>query len=104
MQNSLEATELAPTIVALQERLETVRKNELERIRRRPVSFRPEQQDAIEELTRRIVTTILLGPVKVLQAPPGDKEPAALLTMVQRIFNLVDRPEGKTMQDRQPGR
>jgi glutamyl-tRNA reductase len=45
MQKSLENAEVAPTIVALQERLETVRQNELERVSRRKVSFRPEQLD-----------------------------------------------------------
>lgn len=92
MQKSLKTAEVAPTIVALQEHLETVRQTELERVRRRQVSFRPDQQAAIEELTRGIVTRILHGPVKVLEAASDDKEPAALLSMVHRIFNLVDEP------------
>ena len=88
MQNSLESAEVAPTIVALQELLESVRRNELERVSRRKVSFGPEQRDAIEELTRGIVTRILHGPVKVLETASGEEEPAALLSMVHRIFNL----------------
>jgi glutamyl-tRNA reductase len=83
---------VAPTIVALQEHLQTIRQTELERLRRRQVSFRPYQQDAIEELTRGIVARILHGPVKVLETASDDKEPTALLSMVHRIFNLGDEP------------
>jgi glutamyl-tRNA reductase len=95
MQKSLETAELAPTIVALQEHLEALRLTELKRVRRRQVSFRPEQQDAIEELTRGIVARILQGPVNVLEAEYDDGEPAALLGIVHRIFNLGDKPKGE---------
>lgn len=64
VQPSIGTAEAAPTIIALQEHLEILRQTEVERIRRRQVSFCPEQQDAIEELTRGIVTTILHGLVK----------------------------------------
>jgi len=96
MQKPLDRAEVAPTIVALQERVEAVRQNELERVSRLKVSFGPEQQDAIEELTRGIVTRILHGPVKVLETAAGDKDPAALLSMVHRIFNLGDKPAART--------
>lgn len=56
-------------------------------MRRRQVKFRSDQQDAIEELTRGIVATILHGPVAVLETAATEKEPAALLRMVHRIFN-----------------
>jgi glutamyl-tRNA reductase len=67
---------------------------EVERIRRRQVSFCHEQQDAIEELTRGIVTTILHELVTVLEAASSDREAAALLRTVHSIFNL-----GKDQQD-----
>ena len=89
MRESLEDAMVAPTIVALRQQLETVRQTELERMRRRQVKFRSEQQDAIEELTRGIVITILHGPVTVLETASTEKEPGALLRMVRRIFNLV---------------
>jgi glutamyl-tRNA reductase len=96
MHKSLETAEVAPTIVALQEHLETVRQNEFERVSRRKVSFGPEQLDAIEELSRGIVSRILHGPVKVLEAASDDEEPAALLSMVHRIFNLAtNRQKGR---------
>lgn len=88
VEESLENAMVAPTIVALREQLETVRQIELERMRRRQVKFRSEQQDAIEELTCGMVTTILHDPVTVLETASTGKEPAALLRMVRRIFNL----------------
>ena len=85
---SVEAAKVAPTIAALREQLETVRQTELERMRRHQVKFRSEQQDAIEDLSRGIVSTILHGPVTVLITASTEEEPAALLRMVHRIFNL----------------
>jgi glutamyl-tRNA reductase len=61
---------------------------EVERIRRRQVSFCPEQQDAIEELIRGIVTTIRHRLVTVLEAASSGREAAALLRTVHSIFNL----------------
>jgi len=100
MQKSLETAELASTLFALQEHLETVRQTELERVRRRQVSFRREQHDAMEELTRGIVARILQGPVKVLEAASDDEEPAALLSMVHRLFNLGDKTATRQHQHR----
>lgn len=88
MQQTLETAEVAPTIIALQEHLQTIRQTELERLRRRQVSFRPDQQAAIEELARGIVAKILHGPETVLEAVSTGKEPAALLSIVGRIFDL----------------
>jgi glutamyl-tRNA reductase len=99
MQNSLAAAKVTPTIDALQERLETVRQTELEPAWRRQVSFRPEQHDAIEELTRGIVTRILHGPLKVLESASDDKDPAALLSIVHRVFNLGDKAAGRLHRD-----
>ena len=102
MQKSLEVAEAEPTIVAPQERLETVRQNELARVSRRKVSFAPEQLDAIEELTRGIVARILHGPVNASEGGYDDREPAALLSMVHRIFNLGDKPAGRPRKRRWP--
>ena len=90
MRESLDVAMVAPTIVALRQQLETVRQIELERMRRRHVKFRSEQQDAIDVLTRGIVTTILHGPVTVLETASTEKESATLLRLVHRIFNLAD--------------
>jgi glutamyl-tRNA reductase len=90
VQPSIGTAEVAPTIIALQEHLEIIwrsRQTEVERIRRRQVSFCPEQQDAIEELIRGIVTTIRHRMVKVLEAASSGRE-AALLRTVHSIFNL----------------
>ena len=95
MRNSFGTAEVAPTIAALQEHLETLRQTELERVSRRQVSFRPEQQDAIEELTRGIVARVLDGPVKVLETASDNKEPARFLSLVRRIFNLGDGGGGR---------
>ncbi len=92
MQSSGESIEITPTVDALHEHLETIRLIELERLQRRQVGFRFDQKDAIEELTLGIVSAILHGPVSVLEAASIDKERAALLRMLHRIFNLAEKP------------
>ena len=88
MQSSGDSVEITPTIDALEEQLERIRQSELERLRRRQVSFCSDQEDAIEELTLGIVSAILHGPVSVLEAASIDGERGALLGMLHRIFNL----------------
>jgi glutamyl-tRNA reductase len=101
MPQSVETSAMTLTVFALQEHLESVRRTEIERISRRQVSFRPEQQDAIEELTRDIVTRILHGLTTALEATSTDTEHAALLNMVHRIFKLGKIPaEGPTQNRR----
>lgn len=87
MPQLLETPAMTLTVFAPQEHLESIRQFELERIGRR-LSFRAEQQDAIEELTRGIVTTIVHGLVTVLEAASSDREAAPLLRTLHSIFNL----------------
>ena len=92
MQWSGESVEITPTIDALREPLETIRLIELERLQRRQVRCHFDQENTIEELTLGIVRAILHGPVSVLEAASIDKERAALLRMLHRIFNLAEKP------------
>lgn len=99
MQSSVERVGITPTINALHEHLETIRQIELERLQRRQVNFRLDQKYAIEELTLGIVSAILHGPVSVLEAASIDKERAALLRTLHRIFNLTEEPASQARQN-----
>src|SRR3954471_17668204 len=63
-----------PTIVALQERLEEIRQLELERSRGKLSGLTPDQQSAIEGLTRSLVNKILHGPISSLKSISGSDQ------------------------------
>jgi hypothetical protein len=51
----IQPEDTVPTIVSLQQRLETVRQGEIDRVRGRLGRLSPEQENAIELLTRGII-------------------------------------------------
>jgi glutamyl-tRNA reductase len=84
----LAAKELAPTIVALEQRLERIRAAELDRYRGRLGSLTESQQAAVEALTRGILSKILHGPITEIKSGAGNPEHGALVQLVRRIFGV----------------
>ncbi|MDE3165149.1 MAG: glutamyl-tRNA reductase, partial [Acidobacteriota bacterium] len=58
MMARLKVAEVAPMIVSLQEQLEQIRAGEMDKVRRRYGPFTPEQEEAMEVLTRGIVNKV----------------------------------------------
>jgi glutamyl-tRNA reductase len=93
----LRERELAPTIVSLQEQLETIRREVLERYRGRMGALTLEQEQTLEALTRGIVNKIAHGPISELRRQAGaeaTKEAvpeSELASAVRRIFRLRER-------------
>src|ERR1019366_4079575 len=71
MMARLKVAEVTPTIVGLQEQLEQIRAGEIEKVRRKYGPFTPEQEQAIEALTRGIVNKIAHGPISELRSHAG---------------------------------
>ena len=86
----LKVAEVAPTIVSLQEQLETIRAAELEKIRRKYGPFGPEQEEALEALTRGIVNKIAHGPISALRAQANHPEGAHVIAAIRKAFHLQD--------------
>jgi glutamyl-tRNA reductase len=80
--------EVVPTIVSLQERLEEVRRGEIERLRARLGDLSVEQEQAIEALTRGIVNKILHEPITHLKSAAQEPDSRKAIDLVRRIFNL----------------
>src|SRR5664279_4932727 len=59
---------LAPAIVSLQEHLETVRQAEIDRVRGRLGALTPEQEMAVEALSRGIINKIMHTPITTLKS------------------------------------
>jgi glutamyl-tRNA reductase len=86
----LKVAEVAPTIVGLQEQLEQIRAGEIEKARRKYGPFTPEQEQAIEALTRGIVNKIAHGPISEIRNHAGHPDGAHVIAAIRKAFHLQD--------------
>src|SRR6266704_6446170 len=84
----MQAREIAPTIVELRESLEKVRRDEIERNRRHLKDLSPEQQEAVDQITKSIVNKILHPPIEQLKQMAHDPQGADLAELIRKIFNV----------------
>jgi glutamyl-tRNA reductase len=84
----MKSLHLVPTIVSLQEYCETIRQAEIDRIRGRLGSITPEQEAAIEAMTRGIINKLLHTPITTLKSSAAEPEAATIQEMVRKLFNL----------------
>jgi glutamyl-tRNA reductase len=94
-QARLQTLDVVPTIVSLHDHLETIRQAEIDRVRGRLGSLSPEQEMAIEALTRGIVNKIMHTPVSALKTAARDPEATTVVDLVRRLFNLQDKDKDK---------
>ena len=87
-QTRLHSLRLTPTIVSLQDQFETIRQSELDRIRGRLGNLTPEQERAIEALSRGIVNKILHTPIRSLKTAAAGPEITTLIESFRKIFDL----------------
>ncbi|HZQ19369.1 MAG TPA: glutamyl-tRNA reductase [Terriglobales bacterium] len=87
----VQSLHVVPAIVSLQDYVETIRQAELDRVRGRLGHLSPEQEHAIEALTRGIVNKILHTPITRLKSAAADPEITTLVEAFRKIFNLEDR-------------
>ena len=88
MMQRLKTREVAPTIVSLQEQLESVRSNEIARMRSRLGAMTPQQEEAIEAITRGIINKIAHGPITELRRTASQPDGAYLSDLIRKLFRL----------------
>jgi glutamyl-tRNA reductase len=88
MMSRLKEREIAPTIVSLQEQLEHMRVAELERMRGKLGTLTPQQEEAVQALTRGIVNKIAHGPISELRRQATHPEGAHFASVIRRVFRL----------------
>jgi glutamyl-tRNA reductase len=88
MMSRLKAREIAPTIVSLQEQLEQVRAAEFDRMRHKLGNLTPEQEEAIQALTRGIVNKIAHGPITELRRNAAHPEGHHFVNVIRKVFRL----------------
>ena len=84
----LKAQEVAPAIVSLREQLEEIRVAEIQKMRGKLGPLTPQQEEAIETLTRGIVNKIAHGPVSELRKQAADPEGVHVVDAIRKVFHL----------------
>jgi len=88
MMARLKTREVVPLIVGLQEQLEGVRAAELARMRGKLGTLTPEQEQAVEALTKSIINKIAHGPISELRRHASEPDGHHFVTAVRKVFRL----------------
>src|SRR6267154_478244 len=97
--------DVVPTIVSLQDHLETIRQAEIDRVRGRMGPLTPDQEMAVEALTRGIINKVMHTPITTLKTAARDAEATTVIDVVRRLFNLRDKKteSSETNQKKEAG-
>lgn len=94
----LQALELTPTIVAIRERGEAIRKKEMEKALSVLNGISPAQIKVLDSMTSAIVNKLLHHPVVALKTHAGDHYRDMYISAARNMFNLADK-EKEEAQD-----
>ena len=78
----------------LQDHLETIRQAEIDRVRGRMGPLTPEQEMAVEALTRGIINKVMHTPITTLKTAAREAEATTVIEVVRRLFNLREKEKG----------
>jgi glutamyl-tRNA reductase len=90
MMQRLKVVEITPTIVGLQEQLETIRAAEVEKVKRRYGPFTEQQEEALEAATRAIINKVAHGPISELRVQAAKPDGAHAVAVIKKVFHLQD--------------
>jgi glutamyl-tRNA reductase len=88
MMQRLKTREVAPTIVSLQDQFEAWRKGEIDRQRSKLGALTPQQEEAIDAITRGLVNKIAHGPISELRRTATDPTGQHLMGVIRKLFRL----------------
>ena len=86
----LRARGAVPTVVALREHFETIRRAELERLDFKLSALPPDARARVDEITHLIVEKLLLMPTEQLKVLSDEETVAAYSEALNRLFGLSD--------------
>jgi glutamyl-tRNA reductase len=82
-----------PTVVALRERFEAIRRAELERLNFKLSTLPPEARARVDEITHQIVEKLLLTPTEQLKSVTDTETVGAYSEALTRLFGLSDQDD-----------
>lgn len=89
-QDWLRTLDVVPTIVALREKAEAIRQNEIRKTLSQLPSLAERERQAIEVLTESIVSKLLHDPILFLKKKAGRDSKQLFVDHTQQLFNLND--------------
>jgi glutamyl-tRNA reductase len=96
----LQSRDIIPTVVALRERFEAIRRAELERLRPKLNALPPDARAQVDHITRLVVEKLLLSPTEQLKAINDNSLAATYSDALNRLFSLPS--PGETGEDDDP--
>jgi glutamyl-tRNA reductase len=82
-----------PTVVALRQRFEAVRRAELDRLQPKIAGLPPEARARVDEVTRLIIEKLLITPTEQLKALPDQELQSSYADALSHLFALGDRSD-----------
>ena len=79
-----------PTVVALRQRFDAIRRAELQRLDGKLSGLPPEARERMDEISRLIVEKLLIEPTEQLKDLPDEETQVAYTEAVNRLFRLRD--------------
>jgi glutamyl-tRNA reductase len=98
------AREAVPTIVALRQRFEAIRRAELERLDFKLAALPPEARDRVDEVTHLIIEKLLVQPTEQLKAADDVQAMAQYADALTRLFGLETPTPGESDTPARPRR
>jgi len=89
--SKLQSGEVVPTIVGLQEAMEKVRRDEIERYRKDLGPLTGQQQDALQRITQSMIKKILHSPIAELKNLTRHADGQEQIELIRKIFNVKDK-------------
>jgi glutamyl-tRNA reductase len=98
----LRARDAIPTVVALRQRFETIRRSELERLEFKMSALPPEARARVDEITHLIIEKILLTPTEQLKSAGDPETIGAYREVLTRLFALAEQPDPNRNGETEP--
>lgn len=89
----LKTRDVIPTVVALRERFETIRRAELRRLDSKLAGLPPDARNRVDEITRLLVEKLLLSPTEQLKSLDDETMVAVYSEALSRLFSLAGTQE-----------
>lgn len=83
---------VVPTVVALRQHFDAIRRSELQRLDGKLAALPPDARARVDEVTRLIVEKLLLEPTEQLKALPDEEAQVLYTETLRRLFQLRDDP------------
>ncbi len=88
-----------PTVIALRQRFDAIRRAELLRLEGKLGALPPEARARVDEVTRLIVEKLLVEPTEQLKALPDEETQAAYTEAINRLFRLREEEDESSTRE-----